>query len=44
MIDWKCCPDVESKPDVMSGMAVMRGTSIPVQAPLENAADGYTAE
>jgi hypothetical protein len=26
MIDWSRCPDVESKPDVMSGAFVVRGT------------------
>jgi len=44
MIDWKLCPDVESTPDVMSGALVVRGTRVPVQAVLENAEDGATAE
>ena len=44
MMDWKLCPDVESKPDVMSGAFVVRGTRVPVQAILDNAEDGYTAE
>jgi uncharacterized protein (DUF433 family) len=43
-MDWTLCPDVESKPDVMSGAFVVRGTRVPVQAILDNAADGYTAE
>ncbi len=43
-MDWKLCPDVESKPDVMSGAFVVRGTRVPVQAILDNAGDGYTAE
>jgi uncharacterized protein (DUF433 family) len=44
MTDWKLCPDVESKPDLMSGGFVVRGTRVPVQAILDNAEDGYTAE
>jgi uncharacterized protein (DUF433 family) len=43
-IDWKQCPDVEAKPDVMSGVPVIRGTRIPVQAVVDNADDGYTPE
>jgi uncharacterized protein (DUF433 family) len=42
-IDWSNCPDVESKPDVMSGVPVVRGTRIPVEAVLVNAAD-YTPD
>lgn len=44
MIDWTLCPDAERKPDVMSGALVVRGTRVPVQAVLDNAEDGYTAE
>jgi uncharacterized protein (DUF433 family) len=44
MMDWKLCPDVESKPDVMSDAFVVRDTRVPVQAVLDNAEDGYTAE
>jgi uncharacterized protein (DUF433 family) len=44
MMDWKHCPDVESKPDVMSGAFVVKGTRVPVSAVLDNAEDGYTAE
>jgi uncharacterized protein (DUF433 family) len=43
-IDWKQCADVESKPDVMSGTAVIRGTRIPAQAVIDNADDGYSPE
>ncbi len=43
-VNWAGCPDVESRPDVMSGTPVVRGTRVPVQAVLDNAADGYTAE
>jgi uncharacterized protein (DUF433 family) len=43
-IDWSQCSDVETKPDVMSGAPVVRGTRIPAQAVIDNADDGYTAE
>jgi uncharacterized protein (DUF433 family) len=43
-IDWTLCPDVETRPGVMAGTPVVRGTRVPVQAVLDNAADGYTAE
>jgi uncharacterized protein (DUF433 family) len=42
--DWSQSPDVESRPDTMSGAFVVRGTRIPVQAVIDNADDGYTAE
>jgi uncharacterized protein (DUF433 family) len=44
MIDWSKCPDVERKPDVMSGQWVVRGTRVPAQAVLDNADDGFTPE
>jgi uncharacterized protein (DUF433 family) len=44
MIDWSRCADVESKPDVMSGAFVVRGTRVLAQAVIDNANDGYTAE
>jgi uncharacterized protein (DUF433 family) len=44
MINWKECPDVETKPDVMSGQAVIRGTRIPAQGVVDNAYDGYSPE
>jgi uncharacterized protein (DUF433 family) len=43
-MNWELCPDVESRPDVMSGVFVIKGTRVPVQAVLDNAEDGYTAE
>jgi uncharacterized protein (DUF433 family) len=43
-IDWSQCPDVESVPDRMSGVWVVKGTRVQAQAVLDNAADGYTAE
>jgi uncharacterized protein (DUF433 family) len=39
MMDWKLCPDVESKPDIMFGAFVVRGTRVPVQAIQDNAED-----
>jgi uncharacterized protein (DUF433 family) len=44
MMDWSKCTDVESKPDVMSGAFVVRGTRIPADAVVDNADDGFTAE
>jgi uncharacterized protein (DUF433 family) len=43
-IDWTRSPDVEIRPDVMSGTPVVRGTRIPVQGVIDNAEDGYTPE
>jgi uncharacterized protein (DUF433 family) len=44
MINWRDCPDVETRPDVMSGKPVVKGTRIPAQAVIDNADDGYTPE
>ena len=44
MIDWSKCEDVERVPGKVSGTWVVRGTRIPVQAVLDNAADGFTPE
>lgn len=44
MIDWTRCADVESKPDVMSGAFVVRGTRVLAEAVIDNSEDGYTAE
>ena len=43
-MDWSKCPDVESVPDRLSGQWVLRDTRIPVQALIDNAEDGLTAE
>jgi uncharacterized protein (DUF433 family) len=43
-MDWSKCPDVESVPDRLSGQWVLRDTRIPVQALIDNADDGVTAE
>ena len=37
MIDWTRYADVESKPDVMSGAFVVRGTRVLAQAVIDNA-------
>jgi len=44
MILWKDCPDVERTPGKVSGRWVVKGTRIPAQAVLDNAADGFTPE
>jgi hypothetical protein len=44
VIDWSRCPDVESVPDRCSGAWVVKGTRIPVQAILDNAEAGCSAE
>jgi uncharacterized protein (DUF433 family) len=44
MTDWTKCHDVETKPDVMSGAPVVRGTRVLAEAVIDNADDGYTAE
>ena len=38
------CPDVERIPGKASGAWVVRGTRIPVQAVIDNADDGFSAE
>jgi uncharacterized protein (DUF433 family) len=43
-IDWSQCDDAESVPDRLSGAWVVKGTRVPVQAVIDNAEDGYTAE
>jgi uncharacterized protein (DUF433 family) len=44
MINWKECPDVETKPNVMSGEPVVKGTRISAQSVVDNADDGYSPE
>jgi uncharacterized protein (DUF433 family) len=43
MIDWTNCPDAEAIPGKVSGAWCIKGTRIPVQAIIDNAAD-ETAE
>jgi uncharacterized protein (DUF433 family) len=35
-IDWSQCPLVEARPDVQSGVPVLRGTRMPVSAIVDN--------
>ena len=44
MIDWSECQDAERIPGKVSGAWLVKGTRIPVQAVLDNADDGYSAE
>ncbi len=43
-MDWTSCPDVESKPNVMSGVPVVVGTRVPADAIIEHAKSGYSAK
>jgi uncharacterized protein (DUF433 family) len=43
-IDWNGHDDVERIPGKVSGALLVKGTRIPVQAVLDNAEDGFTAE
>jgi uncharacterized protein (DUF433 family) len=43
-MDWSRCTDVESKPGVVSGAWVVKGTRVPADAVVENAEDGFTPE
>jgi uncharacterized protein (DUF433 family) len=43
MMNWSKCPAVEREPEV-SGQWVIKGTRVPVQAVIENARDGFSAE
>jgi uncharacterized protein (DUF433 family) len=42
-MDWSQCADVESKPSVLTGAWVVKGTRVPADAVVENA-DGFTPE
>jgi len=43
-MDWSKCPDVEREPGKVSGQWVIKGTRVPVQAVIQNAQDGFSAE
>jgi uncharacterized protein (DUF433 family) len=43
-MDWTNCPDVERRPDVLSGRPVVAGTRIPADTVVEHADLGFTAE
>ena len=42
-IDWSDCPLVEAKPTVQSGIPVLRGTRMPVNAIVDNFDYGVSA-
>jgi uncharacterized protein (DUF433 family) len=44
MTNWSTCPEVESRPDVVSGAWVFRGTRVPIRALFENLRDGATLD
>jgi uncharacterized protein (DUF433 family) len=44
LMDWSKSPDVESRPGVVSGAYVVKGTRVPADAVIDNAEDGFTAE
>jgi uncharacterized protein (DUF433 family) len=43
-LDWSACPAVESNPDKLGGVWVLRGTRMPVASIFENLEDGLTIE
>jgi uncharacterized protein (DUF433 family) len=43
-MDWSQSPDVESRPGVVGGAFVVKGTRVPADAVIDNAEDGFTAE
>jgi uncharacterized protein (DUF433 family) len=43
-MDWSKSPDVEREPGKVSGQWVIKGTRVPVEAVLQNARDGFSAE
>ena len=43
-MDWTECPDVETRPDVMSGVPVVLHTRVPADSIVDHARDGYSAE
>lgn len=43
-MDWRQCPDVETRPDVMSGTPVVVRTRVPADSIVEHAEFGYSPE
>ncbi len=43
-MDWSRCSDVESRPGVLSGAYVIKGSRVPVEAVIDNAEDGFSPE
>jgi uncharacterized protein (DUF433 family) len=44
MLNWNECHEVESRPGIMSGVPVFKGTRVPVASLFENLDDGAKAE
>jgi uncharacterized protein (DUF433 family) len=44
ILDWSQCPAVESDPDKLGGVWVLRGTRMPVASIFENLEDGLTID
>ncbi len=40
MFDWSTCTVVESRPEILSGALVFRGTRVPVASLFQNLEDG----
>ena len=43
-MDWSGCPEVERVAGKVSGAWLVRGTRVPADAVVANAADGFSAE
>jgi uncharacterized protein (DUF433 family) len=43
-MDWSKSPDVEREPGKVSGQWLIKGTRVPVEAVIQNARDGFSAE
>ena len=43
-MDWSHCSDAERDPAKVSGVWVVRGSSVPIQAVIDNARDGFSPE
>ena len=43
-MDWSHCPDVESVPDRLSGVPVVKGTRVQADAVIQHFDGGFSAE
>jgi uncharacterized protein (DUF433 family) len=43
-MDWSHCPDAQHDPSKVSGVWVVKGSRVPVQAIIDNARDGFSPE
>jgi uncharacterized protein (DUF433 family) len=43
-MDWSKSPDLERQPGKVSGQWVIKGTRVPVEAVIQHARDGFSAE